>query len=100
MSRIAIVGTGVSGLVAAHHLHPDHEVTLFEADDRVGGHVHTWSVQSGGRQFQVDSGFIVCNERNYPNFLALLARLGIATQPSTMSCTGLDAQQAATSPRS
>jgi predicted NAD/FAD-binding protein len=83
--RIAIVGTGVSGLVAAHHLHRRHEVTLFEADDRVGGHVHTWKVDSGGREYRVDSGFIVCNERNYPNFLSLLAELGINTQPSTMS---------------
>lgn len=83
--RIAIVGTGVSGLVAARHLHREHEVTVFEADDRIGGHVHTWNVQARGREYRVDSGFIVCNERNYPNFLALLAELGIRTQPSTMS---------------
>jgi uncharacterized protein len=85
MMRIAIVGSGVSGLVAARRLHPAHEVTVFEADDRVGGHVHTWSVRSGGRPYQVDSGFIVCNERNYPNFMALLEELGIRTRPSTMS---------------
>jgi len=85
MTRIAIIGSGVSGLVAAHRLHGGHEVTVFEADDRIGGHVHTWTVQAGGRDYQVDSGFIVCNERNYPNFLALLAELGIRTQPSTMS---------------
>lgn len=85
MTRIAIVGSGVSGLVVAHHLHREHEVTVFEADDRVGGHVHTWTVRSGGRDYRVDSGFIVCNARNYPNFLALMAELGIRTQPSTMS---------------
>ncbi len=85
MTRIAIIGSGVSGLVAAHRLHREHEVTVFEADDRIGGHVHTWTVRSGGRDYQVDSGFIVCNERNYPNFLALLAELGIRTQPSRMS---------------
>lgn len=85
MTRIAIIGSGVSGLVAAHRLHREHEVTLFEADDRIGGHVHTWTVRSGGRDYPVDSGFIVCNERNYPNFMALLAELGIRTQPSTMS---------------
>lgn len=85
MTRIAIIGSGVSGLVAAHRLHREHEVTVFEADDRIGGHVHTWTVRSGGRDYQVDSGFIVCNVRNYPNFLALLAELGIRTQPSTMS---------------
>ncbi len=83
--RIAIVGSGVSGLVVAHHLHREHEVTVFEADDRVGGHVHTWTVRSGGRDYRVDSGFIVCNARNYPNFMALLAELGIRTQSSTMS---------------
>ncbi|MEZ4455294.1 MAG: FAD-dependent oxidoreductase [Gemmatimonadales bacterium] len=85
MSRIAIVGTGVSGLVAAHRLHREHDLTVFEADDRVGGHVHTWTVRSGGRDYQVDTGFIVCNELNYPNFLALLGELGVRTQPSTMS---------------
>lgn len=83
--RIAIVGSGVSGLVAAHRLHPRHDVTVFEADDRIGGHVHTWRVRSGGREYRVDSGFIVCNERNYPRFMALLSDLGVPTQPSTMS---------------
>lgn len=85
MTRIAIVGSGVSGLVVAHRLYRDHEVTVFEADDRLGGHVHTWTVRSGGRDYRVDSGFIVCNGRTYPNFLALLTELGIRTQPSTMS---------------
>lgn len=85
MTRIAIVGSGVSGLVAAHRLRREHDVTLFEADDRIGGHVHTWTVRSGGRDYQVDSGFIVCNDRNYPNFMTLLAELGIRTQPSAMS---------------
>lgn len=83
--RIAIVGSGVSGLVAAHCLRRDHDVTIFEADDRVGGHVHTWTVSDGTRDFRVDTGFIVCNDRNYPNFLALLDELGVVTQPSTMS---------------
>ncbi len=85
MTRVAIVGSGVSGLVAARALHERHDVTVFEADDRIGGHVHTWNVRSGGREYRVDSGFIVCNERNYPNFMALLSELGIRTQPSTMS---------------
>jgi predicted NAD/FAD-binding protein len=83
--RVAVVGSGVSGLVAARRLHPHHDVTVFEADDRIGGHVHTWDVQLRGREYHVDSGFIVCNERNYPNFLALLSELGVRTQPSTMS---------------
>jgi len=83
--RVAIVGTGVSGLVAARRLHREHDVTVFEADDRIGGHVHTWTVHARGREYRVDSGFIVCNERTYPNFLALLAEIGVRTQPSTMS---------------
>ena len=83
--RIAIVGTGVSGLVVARNIHAAHEVTLFEADQRIGGHVHTWDVAVDGRNYAVDSGFIVYNERNYPNFSRLLAELGVATQPSTMS---------------
>jgi predicted NAD/FAD-binding protein len=83
--RIAIVGSGISGLVAARRLHAVHEVTVFEADDRIGGHVHTWDVRSNGRTWAVDSGFIVYNERNYPRFSQLLASLGVATQPSTMS---------------
>ncbi len=83
--RIAIVGSGVSGLVAAHDLRRECDVTLFEADDRIGGHVHTWTVSDGARDFKVDTGFIVCNDRNYPNFLALLDELGVRTRPSTMS---------------
>jgi len=83
--RIAVVGSGVAGLVTARLLHPAHEVTVFEADTRIGGHVHTWNLVSGGRAWSVDSGFIVYNERNYPLFTRLLAELGVATQPSTMS---------------
>ncbi len=83
--RIAIVGTGISGLVAAHHLHRRHDVTVFEADDRVGGHTHTVEVDLPDGRFPVDTGFIVCNEHTYPNFLSLLDELGVATQPSEMS---------------
>ncbi len=83
--RIAIVGAGVSGLVAARGLHRDHEVTVFEADTRIGGHTHTWDVSSGGRRHAVDTGFIVFNERNYPCFSRMLRELDIASQPTTMS---------------
>lgn len=83
--RIAVVGAGVSGLVAARGLHAAHEVTVFEADHRLGGHVHTWEVPLGGRTWAVDSGFIVYNERNYPEFTRLLAECGVASQPTTMS---------------
>jgi predicted NAD/FAD-binding protein len=83
--KVAIVGSGVSGLVVAHHLHPAHDITVFEADSRIGGHVHTVDAEAGGRSWAVDTGFIVFNEENYPNLVRLLGRLGVASQPSTMS---------------
>ncbi len=83
--RIAIVGGGVTGLVAAHHLGRHHQIRLFEADDRLGGHAHTVDVEVDGVDFPVDTGFIVCNERTYPRFTALLERLDVATVPSEMS---------------
>jgi uncharacterized protein len=83
--RIAIVGAGVSGLVAAHVLHGVHDVTLFEGGDYPGGHTHTVRVETEGGAWDVDTGFIVCNDRNYPSFLRLLAQLGVATQPTEMS---------------
>lgn len=89
--RIAIVGAGVSGLVAAHLLQRAHEVTLFEANDYAGGHTHTVRVETAGGAWDVDTGFIVCNDRTYPAFLHLLGRLGVATQPSEMSFGVADA---------
>ena len=83
--RVGIVGTGVAGLVSAHLLHPDHEITVFEADARVGGHANTVEVAVGGEVHAVDTGFIVYNERNYPRFVSLLDELGVATQPTDMS---------------
>ncbi len=84
--RIAIVGGGVSGLVAAHLLHQTHDVTVFEAHDRVGGHVSTIDVTApDGRPHAVDMGFIVYNEQTYPLFTELLRQIGVETQPSDMS---------------
>jgi predicted NAD/FAD-binding protein len=83
--KIAIVGSGIAGLTAAHHLHPEHEITLFEAGGHVGGHVHTHDVRLGGRDYRVDTGFIVFNHRTYPNFVELLAELGVEGQDSDMS---------------
>jgi len=84
--RIAIVGSGVSGLVAAHLLKTEHDVVVFEARDRVGGHVNTIEVEGvDDQRLHVDTGFIVYNEHNYPLFTRLIGALGVATQPSNMS---------------
>ena len=85
MQRIAIVGSGISGLSAAHVLHPNHEITVFEADQQVGGHSNTVFVHEAEQTLGVDTGFIVYNEPNYPNFSTMLRGLGVATQPSDMS---------------
>ncbi len=83
--RIAVVGAGVSGLVVAHLLHDRHDVTVFEAGDYAGGHTNTIRVDTPNETHHVDTGFIVFNDRNYPAFERLLGRLGVASQPSTMS---------------
>ena len=82
----AVIGGGVSGLTAAHLLSRDHDVTVYEADERLGGHAHTHDVPTDlGTDLRVDSGFIVMNERTYPNLLRLFADLDIQTQPTEMS---------------
>jgi predicted NAD/FAD-binding protein len=98
--RIAIVGAGVSGLVAAHLLHERHEIVVFEAAARPGGHTHTVRVDTEDATHWVDTGFIVFNDRNYPRFEALLAELGVAAQPSDMSfgVSDGDFEYASTSP--
>lgn len=84
--RVAVVGSGVAGLTAAYVLRRSDDVTVFEADERIGGHAHTHDVPSaGGRTLAVDSGFIVHNERTYPHLIRLFAELGVRTQPSDMS---------------
>jgi predicted NAD/FAD-binding protein len=88
--RIAIVGTGISGLVAAHRLAPEHEIVVYEASERIGGHTHTVPVEAEDGTHWIDTGFIVFNDRNYPNFEALLAELGVASQPSHMSFSVAD----------
>ncbi|MBX3464976.1 MAG: FAD-dependent oxidoreductase [Planctomycetes bacterium] len=83
--RLAIVGTGISGLVAAERLCRRHDVTVFEAEPRLGGHTHTVDVDGPAGRLAIDTGFIVCNDRTYPGFLDLLARLGVSLRPTTMS---------------
>jgi len=85
MSKIAIIGTGISGLAAAYLLHPRHDITVYEKNGRLGGHSRTVTVRHGERIIPVDTGFIVFNERNYPNLTALLRRLGVAFKPSDMT---------------
>jgi uncharacterized protein len=83
--RIAVVGAGIAGMASAWLLSREHEVVLFEAGDRLGGHTHTHDIELGGRRWAVDTGFIVCNPANYPLFTGMLAELGVATQPTTMT---------------
>jgi len=84
--RVAVVGSGIAGLTAAYLLRRSRDVTLFEADARLGGHAHTHQLTAGdGRAHLVDSGFIVHNARAYPLLRRLLAELGVPTQPSGMS---------------
>jgi predicted NAD/FAD-binding protein len=90
--RIAIVGAGISGLVAAHRLHGEHEITVYEAGGRLGGHSNTVRVDLADETHWVDTGFIVYNDRNYPNFEPLLAELGVQTQASHMSFSVSDGE--------
>jgi predicted NAD/FAD-binding protein len=83
--RIAIIGSGISGLAAGWYLSRGHEVYLFEKEPRLGGHTNTVMVENGGDPLPVDTGFIVHNDRTYTNFVKLLAELGVETQPSDMS---------------
>jgi uncharacterized protein len=83
--RIAIVGAGVSGLVCAHMLHRDHELVVFEAGEHAGGHVNTVHLETETDAYDIDTGFIVFNDRNYPSFERLLSELGVASAPSQMS---------------
>ncbi len=83
--KIAIIGGGVAGLVCAHMLHCDHELVVFEASEEAGGHANTVHVETETGAYDLDTGFIVFNDRNYQGFERLLDELGVPTQPSQMS---------------
>jgi predicted NAD/FAD-binding protein len=83
--RIAIVGSGIAGLTAAWLLARRHEVVVFESESRIGGHTATVDVRLDGRDYAIDTGFIVYNDRTYPNFIRLLAELGVNSQPTDMT---------------
>ncbi len=83
--NIAIIGSGISGLTCGYLLHQQHQITLFEANDYIGGHTHTVDVQRHDQVWPVDTGFIVFNDRTYPLFLTLLKKLNITPQPTEMS---------------
>ena len=83
--KIAIVGTGISGLTSAYLLSKEHIVHVYEAQEYIGGHVHTLPVHLNGRSYEIDTGFIVFNDRTYPNFNKLLNKINVLSQPTSMS---------------
>ncbi|KTD40532.1 NAD(P)/FAD-dependent oxidoreductase [Legionella parisiensis] len=83
--RIAVIGSGISGLTSSYLLSKNHDVSLFEANDYLGGHTHTITLEIEGNLYAIDTGFIVFNKRTYPNFCKLLEELNVPIQPSEMS---------------
>lgn len=83
--RVAIIGSGIAGLAAAHHLRREHDITVFEANDYIGGHTNTIRFQHGGRDVAIDTGFIVFNSTHYPHFTRLLSELEVPSRPTNMS---------------
>jgi predicted NAD/FAD-binding protein len=83
--RIAVIGAGISGLTTAYLLRREHQVSVFEKADHIGGHTLTLDVERDGRNYRVDTGFVVYNTATYPNFVRLLEGLGVESQPTEMS---------------
>ena len=83
--KIAIIGSGIAGNIAAYHLNKDHDITLLEANNYVGGHTHTHTIEWKDKQYFIDTGFIVFNYHTYPHFTRLLNELQVPVQPSNMS---------------
>src|SRR5690554_2965659 len=92
MSKIAVVGSGISGLTSAWLLSKQHDITLFEANDYLGGHTATIDVTVDDKTLAVDTGFIVFNDRTYPHFQQLLTQLGVSYKPTQMSFSVQHAQ--------
>jgi len=88
--KIAIIGSGIAGLTSAYLLSRRHDITLFEAGDRIGGHTHTVNVTVEGKAYAVDTGFIVFNDWTYPNFIRLLGQIGVTFKPTEMSFSVCD----------
>ncbi len=85
MKKIAIIGSGISGLTSGYYLSRAHDVTIFEAEDYIGGHTHTVRVNNNDEIANIDTGFIVFNDRTYPNFINLMDKIGVSYQPTEMS---------------
>ena len=85
MKKIAVVGSGISGLTCAHLLSEIHQVTVFEANDYIGGHTATIDVEVAGKPYAIDSGFIVFNDRTYPRFQKLMEKIEVESLPTEMS---------------
>ncbi|MFT5924393.1 MAG: putative NAD/FAD-binding protein [Paraglaciecola sp.] len=83
--QIAIIGTGISGLTCGYLLHQKHDITLFEANDYIGGHTATKDVEVNGEKYAIDTGFIVFNDWTYPNFIKLMDKIGVKSQATEMS---------------
>jgi uncharacterized protein len=82
---IAVIGSGIAGLAVARGLYAAHDLTVYEAEEWIGGHTHTVDVEESGERIAIDTGFIVANDWTYPGFLGMLDELGVKTQPSPMS---------------
>ena len=83
--KIAIIGSGIAGNTLAHHLYKQHDITVYEVNSHIGGHTHTHDVTVDNKKISVDTGFIVFNDRTYPEFISLLEAHQVAWQPSNMS---------------
>ena len=82
--KIAVIGSGISGLACAHYLSTEHQVWVYEASRKIGGHTATVDVQLGTRRYAIDTGFIVFNDWTYPRFIALMDEVGVCSKPTEM----------------